>query len=98
MSSNQERSPDYGLLVLADAEALRDHLDALNEAGTDDRAAGMDALPWGWVPAHGAPPTRPSVVVVPPAAISVRAQRFAFGIGALLAVDLLARLIGWVFS
>jgi len=24
--------------------------------------------------------------------------RFAFGIGALLAVDLLARLIGWVFS
>ena len=43
MSSDQERSPDYGLLVLADAEALRDHLDALNEAGTDDRAAGMDA-------------------------------------------------------
>ena len=38
------------------------------------------------------------MVVVPPAAISVRAQRFAFGIGALLAVDLLARLIGWVFS
>ena len=59
---------------------------------------GPDVLPWGWVPAHGAPPTRPSVVVVPPAAISVRAQRFAFGIGALLAVDLLARLIGWVFS
>ena len=52
----------------------------------------------GWVPAHGPPHPGPSVVVVPPAAISVRAERFAFGIRALLTVDLLARLIGWVFS
>ena len=62
---------------------------------------GPDVLPWGWVPAHGNPPAKtqpPTMFVVPPDGISVRAQRFAFGIGALLAVDLLARLIGWVFS
>ena len=31
------------LLVLADAEALRDHLDALNESGEDCTTAGIDA-------------------------------------------------------
>jgi hypothetical protein len=32
-------------LVLADADALRDHLDALNEAGERCTAAGMDSTP-----------------------------------------------------
>lgn len=29
-------------IALADADALRDHLDALNESGTDYKAVGMD--------------------------------------------------------
>jgi hypothetical protein len=29
--------------VLADADALREHLNALNDSGTDDRAVGMDS-------------------------------------------------------
>ena len=33
----------YGLVRVADAEGLRAHLDALNEAGKDFRAAGTDA-------------------------------------------------------
>lgn len=45
MSPNpkSEHSAENGLLVLADAEALREHLDALNDAGTDHRAVGMDS-------------------------------------------------------
>lgn len=61
---------------------------------------GQEVLPWGWVPAHGAPPggvEKPAQIVVPPAELSVRAQRFALGIGALMVVDMLVRLIGWVF-
>jgi hypothetical protein len=41
--TDQPQAEKVGLLPLADSDALRAHLDRLNESGLDYRAAGMDA-------------------------------------------------------
>lgn len=49
-----------------------------------------DVLPWGWVPAHGAPPAKPEVTG------RIGERRLALAIVGLLVVELLARIAGWV--
>lgn len=43
--SPDERAADYRPVLLADAEALREHLDALNDAGESAVTIGYDSAP-----------------------------------------------------
>lgn len=61
---------------------------------------GAEVLPWGWVPAHGTPPQQRSTNVtvdVPPIQLPAKVTWLVYGVAALAAVDLIARIVGWLW-